>query len=103
MGVEGRGRENVTSYAFFSAITRASFRCVITVNNVKFITKLNSSYSSELKPSVLPKKAKYAVHLTITILGIIHRPVFYLKQPFGERILSPPLGRTYSFEPNRKN
>jgi hypothetical protein len=32
----------------------------------------------------------------LTILKVIHRPVFYLKQRFGDWILSPSSGGTYS-------
>jgi hypothetical protein len=35
------------------------------------------------------------------MLDIIRRLVFYLKQRFGDWILSPSSGGTYSVEPNR--
>jgi hypothetical protein len=41
------------------------------------------------------------LNVTITILNIIHRPVFYLKtQRFGDWILSSSSGGTYSEGPN---
>jgi hypothetical protein len=36
------------------------------------------------------------VNITITILNVIHRPMFYLKQRFGDRIMAPSSGGTYS-------
>jgi hypothetical protein len=40
--------------------------------------------------------------ITVTILHIIHSPVFYLKtRRFGDCVLSSCLGRTYSVGPNR--
>jgi hypothetical protein len=41
--------------------------------------------------------------VTITILDIIHRPVFYLKQRLGDWILSPSSGWKYSVGSNRSS
>jgi hypothetical protein len=38
--------------------------------------------------------------MNITIMDIIHRRVFYLKQRFGDCILSSSSGGTYSEAPN---
>jgi hypothetical protein len=43
----------------------------------------------------------HLINITITILDIIHGPVFYLKQHFGHWILSPTSGTTYSVGPNK--
>jgi hypothetical protein len=40
--------------------------------------------------------------ITIAILDIIHRPVFYLKQRFGDWILSPFYGGNYLVGPDRE-
>jgi hypothetical protein len=40
--------------------------------------------------------------LELTVLDIIHRPAFYLKTYFGDRILSPSSSGTYSDGSNRK-
>jgi hypothetical protein len=45
-----------------------------------------------------------SLHITITILDIIHHPVFYLKtKRCGDWILSPSSGGTYSDGPNIKS
>jgi hypothetical protein len=50
----------------------------------------------------LIKNIWYSV--TITILDIIHRPIFYLRTwRFGDWILSPSSGGKYSDEPDRKS
>jgi hypothetical protein len=42
--------------------------------------------------------------ITITILDMTHRPVFFLEaQRFGDWTLSPSSDGTYSGEPNRKS
>jgi hypothetical protein len=41
--------------------------------------------------------------ISITILDIIHSPVFYLKQCFGDWILSPSSGGTYSVGPRDRD
>jgi hypothetical protein len=45
------------------------------------------------------------INITITILNIIHRPVFYVKetQRFRDCSLSPSSGGAYSDGPNRKS
>jgi hypothetical protein len=44
------------------------------------------------------------LNITITVLDIIHRPVFYLEtRRAGELILSPLSGRAYSDGINNKN
>jgi hypothetical protein len=47
---------------------------------------------------------KTHVLITVTIPEIIHRPVSYLKtRRFGDWILSPSSGGSYSDEPNSKS
>jgi hypothetical protein len=41
-------------------------------------------------------------YVTITVLGIIHRPVFYLKQRFGDWILYPSSDGTTLAGPKRE-
>jgi hypothetical protein len=44
---------------------------------------------------------RWYINITITILDIIHLPVFYLKQRFGDWIRSPSSGWTFSVGPSR--
>jgi hypothetical protein len=44
---------------------------------------------------------KDTVYTTIVFLDVIHRPVLFKTQRFGDWILSPSSGGTYSVGPNR--
>jgi hypothetical protein len=52
-------------------------------------------------PETNSDRVPAALRINIILLDIIHRPVYFSKQRFGDWILSPFSGKTYSVGPNR--
>jgi hypothetical protein len=93
-------------YSFITTLFLGPFDDVIT----KFYCMFNLLLPAKTYNVVLIQESpKYAAtlimqslyfHMTITIIVIIHRPVFYLKHDVSETGLSSPSAETYSVGPN---
>jgi hypothetical protein len=85
------------------------------IHRPDFYSKLNSiglfvPHRNTSRPRYEPNRLmlsvglwRWYINITITILDIIYRPVFYSEQRFGDWILSPSSGGTYSVGSNRQS
>jgi hypothetical protein len=72
------------------------------VQNSTFVNIRTISWRSGIHWRYHSLSGRMNSNLTIAVMDIIHRPAFYLKTRwFGDFILSPSSGRTYSDGPNR--